>query len=107
MRIREIALALPLVVAGAACSTAGSQRTQAAGPPPVAATEREGNAPQNRPENQPGSGVGATAPGQPTGTAVNGSAMGGDTSAPGTQATPGAGGTGATASNDVDVKAHS
>lgn len=73
MRIRTIALALPLVVGGAACSTTSSQRTQAAAPPPVAATEREGNAPANRPESQPGSGVGATAPGQPMGTAASGS----------------------------------
>ncbi|HEX9052808.1 MAG TPA: hypothetical protein VF841_19935 [Anaeromyxobacter sp.] len=65
MRIRTMALALPLVVGGAACSTTSAQRAQAAGPPPVAATEREGNAPQNQAENQPGSGVGATAPGAP------------------------------------------
>ncbi len=96
MRIGTIVLALPLA-AGIACKTTQSsdvptpigqdaslQKPPAARPPPVAATERQGNSPASRPENQPGSGVGATAPGQPSGTAVNGSSAGGDTSAKGT-----------------------
>ncbi len=114
MRLWTIALAAA-AAAAMACSTTGSQSAENNGPsmvpmdaavsqnngkpPPVAATPREGNAPANQAENQPGSGVGATAPGQPTGNSVSaGTNSGGlpeGTQAEGT--TPGSG-TGASAS---------